>query len=180
MTASPKTDPSHVLETERLALRNWRADDAEAAFAIYGDPRVTALQSRRPYANVAEAHARIAEQRALIEQRGFGHWAMVERAGDMPLVGSCGFRAAPQGEPLEIGFTVAPSRWGRGYGVEIARACARHGIEHLGAPRIVALTRLENVPAQRVLERAGMRPNGETIDEAIVWKVYVLDGATRG
>jgi RimJ/RimL family protein N-acetyltransferase len=168
---------SFVLETRRLALRNWRVDDAEAAFAIYGDPRVTALQSHPPYARLAEAEARIAQQRALIDARGYGHWAMVERTGDCPLVGSCGFRANEGGTVLELGFTVAPSRWGHGYGAEIVEACARYGLARLGATRVVALSRPENLPAHRALERAGFRATGDTLVDGVVWRGYAFTSA---
>ena len=30
------------LHARRLTLRPWRLDDAEAAFAVYGDPRLPA------------------------------------------------------------------------------------------------------------------------------------------
>ncbi len=31
---------SDLLRTERLVIRDWREDDAEAALAVYGDPAV--------------------------------------------------------------------------------------------------------------------------------------------
>ena len=60
----------------------------------------------------------------------------------------------PTGD-VELGYTLARDRWGRGLGTEAASACLTAGLAHLGAARIVALD-VENAPSLRVAERIGM------------------------
>jgi len=57
----------------------------------------------------------------------------------------------------EIGYLVRSAYWGRGYGTHVARALIRVARERVGAARIVARTRIDNVASARVLEKAGMQ-----------------------
>jgi RimJ/RimL family protein N-acetyltransferase len=168
---------AYVLETSRLALRGWSLDDTSEALAIYGDPRVHRFLPQGAYERDTPDRVRAMLERSIatIASLGFGHWAVVERDGGA-LVGNCGFRPpVAECNELEIGFTLAPSRWGRGYAVEIVAATLRHGFERRGASRIVAMTSPANAPAQRVLERVGMRTTGEVTDEGFVWKAYAIE-----
>jgi RimJ/RimL family protein N-acetyltransferase len=57
---------------------------------------------------------------------------------------------------------VRRDRWGRGYASEALREVLRIGHEELGLERIVALAWPGNDASRRVMERAGMRPEGTT------------------
>jgi RimJ/RimL family protein N-acetyltransferase len=160
-----------VLRTARLALRTWTPSDAEAAFAVYGDPLVMLHTRAPPWPDVAAARARLAALALAIEERGFGHWAVVEEEGGA-LVGSAGFRPGFDAGELEVGFTIARSRWGRGYATEIAAATLRLGFERFGAPRVWALAAPGNGASRRVLEKIGMRFTRELEDEGARWAAY--------
>jgi RimJ/RimL family protein N-acetyltransferase len=164
-----------IVKTDRLALRPWKPDDAEAFFGIYGDPRVSQHLTMPPFPDLASARARLAAVMAMNAERGFGHWAMIEADGT--LVGSAGFRPVAASRDLEVGFTVAPSRWGRGYASEIAAACVLHGFSRLGAPRILSATAKANTPARRVMDKIGMRFLRTDHDEGVDWCVYVVERA---
>jgi len=87
--------------------------------------------------------------------------------------GSCGFRSGFEEKELEVGFTIAPSRWGRGYATEIAGAVVELGFEHFGAPRIWSLTSPANLPSLKVLEKIGMRYVKDLAEDGATWAVYV-------
>lgn len=57
----------------------------------------------------------------------------------------------------EIVFLLRKAFWGMGLAAEAARACLRYGFEQPRSALIVAMTRSENIAAQRVLERIGMK-----------------------
>jgi ribosomal-protein-alanine N-acetyltransferase len=172
------TDSALILETPRLTLRPFRLSDADAFFSIFGDPEVFRHTARsKTLADVEAARAWLAREAPLALARGFGHWALLERS-DGQLIGSCGLGAVPDSRDLELGFTIAPSRWGRGYASEIALACARHGLERLRAPRIVSLTSPTNLAAQRVLEKIGMRYLRDEWEDGALWLVYALEASS--
>jgi len=172
-------DSPLILETPRLTLRPFCLSDADAFFAIFGDPEVFRQTARsKTLADVEAARAWLAREAPLAVARGFGHWAVLERS-DGSLIGSCGLGAVPDSRDLELGFTIAPARWGRGYATEIAAACARHGLSRLRAPRVVSLTSPTNLAAQRVLEKIGMRYLRDEWEDGALWLVYALESSSE-
>lgn len=146
-------------------------DDADALFAIYGDPRVWSFLPRGPLADLEATRARLARMIETMATRGYGHWALVENEG-RALVGSCGFRPGFAEQELEVGFTIAPSRWGLGYATEIASATLTLGFERFAAARIWSLTSPSNLPSRKVLEKIGMRYVEDREDEGATWALY--------
>jgi RimJ/RimL family protein N-acetyltransferase len=142
------------IETERLLIRPFEEADVDAMAEIYGDPEVM----RHVYLGVLD-HARTAslveEYRRAQEERGFSTWAVIEKESGA-VVGDVGFGVhAPTGEP-ELGYTLAASVWGRGYGLEAARACVAAAFAHLPQPRLVAKVEPENERSLSHARRLGM------------------------
>ena len=72
-----------ILETDRLILRQWTPDDAEAAFAIFGDPEVARFlgATGEPHPDVAYTRERMERLAAHYPKwNGYGSWAAVEKA----------------------------------------------------------------------------------------------------
>jgi ribosomal-protein-alanine N-acetyltransferase len=146
----------YILETARLILRTWRSEDAEAAFAISGDPAVMRfLGTGLPDSSIADVAKRIERVRAHQERYGFGLWAMIEKTAKT-LVGVCGLKHLDDGPEIEVGYHLARSAWGHGYASEAAAACLRYGHQTLKIPRIAAVIHPDNVASQRVMGRIGM------------------------
>lgn len=152
-----------IVETERLLVRPWRLDDVEDAYAMYGDPEVTrTLPDTKQHTSIEESRAHLA---ALVAQTDpaspLGEWAVVEKESGQ-VVGGALLNHAPinGGNPVEIGYYFARSRWGRGYATEVARALVAHGLEHAGLDEILGVIVPGNVASGRVLEKAGMRHEG--------------------
>lgn len=142
------------LETARLHLRMFTLDDLDALACIFDDPRVTKhlgtgqAASREETANALHSFIRH------WQQHGFGRWAVVDKEHG-ELIGYGGLRSL-FGTP-EVTYLLAKSYWGRGLATEVARACLRYGFNELASERIVAITKLENVVSQRVLQKVGMK-----------------------
>jgi RimJ/RimL family protein N-acetyltransferase len=147
--------------TDRLLLRSFTADDFDAYATIVGDPEVSRyLGDGRPLGR-AEAWRQLAMIIGHWELRGFGLWAVEERA-TATLVGRIGC-FEPEGWPgLEIGYTLARSHWGRGFATEGAGAALRFAREELRAPRAISLIHPDNAASIRVAERLGATATGTT------------------
>lgn len=145
-----------ILETERLSVRTWTPGDAEEGFGIWSDEEVMRyVGTGQPSATIEETRAWIGRMTAHHELHGFGFWAVVEKDSGL-LVGSCGMGYQRDGGlPIEFGYTLARSRWGRGYATEAARACLRYAFETFHFPELVASVDSRNVASQRVLEKIG-------------------------
>jgi RimJ/RimL family protein N-acetyltransferase len=107
------------LTTDRLRVRPWRIEDAEAALAIYGIPDVTGWLTPATArigdlpAMRAVLHAWVEMQPNLLPPRG--RWA-IERIADQGVVGGLAIRLLPPYEvDLELSFQLRLEEWGKGY-----------------------------------------------------------------
>jgi RimJ/RimL family protein N-acetyltransferase len=153
------------LKTERLTLRPWRVEDAEAALPVYGESNVARWLS--PAMDpVADADAmRLVLQQWIGEDARLttpaGRWA-IEQTDEHRLVGGAVLLPLPpRGEDLEMGWQLHPDVWGRGYAVEAGRAVARWAFDE-GYDEILAVARPANTRAQATARRIGMEWVGET------------------
>jgi RimJ/RimL family protein N-acetyltransferase len=145
-----------ILQTERLIIRTWSANDAEAGFLIWSDPEVMRyVGTGQPNATLEETAAWIQRMSAHQDLHGFGFWAVEEKKSGR-LIGSCGMGYQRDGGlPIEFGYTLARSHWGKGLATEAATACLRYAFESLGLPELLASVDARNTASQRVLEKIG-------------------------
>lgn len=147
-----------MIETGRLILREWRADDIAPFHAICSDPAVMATLG--PLMTLDETAARIARCQA--EQAEYGHcfWAL-ERREDARLIGWCGLilgSVGPvEGKP-ELGWRLASDCWGHGYASEAARGTVNWAFANLPYETLWAITTVKNARSRTVMERLGMTP----------------------
>jgi [ribosomal protein S5]-alanine N-acetyltransferase len=154
--------PTLPVETDRLRLRSLEPDDAERLFEIYGDAETMRHVGRtgRPMVDLAAAERAVETLRGNEAAHGFSLWALDEREGN-PLVGVAGLAMVEGvGPDVEAAYILRRDRWGRGYATEALRAVLAIGHEQLGLERVVALAYVENHASRRVMEKAGMQPDG--------------------
>jgi ribosomal-protein-alanine N-acetyltransferase len=144
------------LTTARLRLRPFGPADLDAAHAVYADPEVMRWVGHGAHRMPAETRSALRGYADALAKRGYGFVAVVERAsGD--LIGDAGLHPlGGRGPDIELGYTLARSAWGRGYGTEIARALAEHAFDALGAERVFAQVEPANRASRHVLEKLGM------------------------
>lgn len=156
-TADPVAVPT--IETSRLRLRGWRAEDAKAYERIMGHPDVMRALLRGPDSG-GEAVRRLHRQ---WQEQGFGHWAVEERAS-RTLIGRLGLSHhsdwRPDPDNLEVGWTLDPALWRRGLATEGGTAALTYGFEALGAARIISITLPENRASRGVMEKLGLTLRG--------------------
>lgn len=163
MGEADRRDPrGPVIRCERLWLRRWRDEDLAPFAALNADPEV--MEYFPAALSRADSDAGAARIRAAMEELGFGLWA-VEVKGGEPFIGFVGLSVpgfeAPFTPCVEIGWRLARSTWGRGYATEAARAALLAGFERFSLNEIVSFTSVGNRRSRAVMERIGMREEGE-------------------
>ncbi|HET6934521.1 MAG TPA: GNAT family N-acetyltransferase [Candidatus Angelobacter sp.] len=155
-----------ILETERLVLREFKPEDTDALLAVLGD-HVAMQYYPAPFSR-AEVADWISRNKARYSDAGFGLWAMLLK-GSGELIGDCGIYARDvDGDfEFELGWHVRRDLWRQGYATEAARSCLAHALWKLGAERVIALVRPENISSCRVAEKIGM-----ACDRVIFWRGY--------
>src|ERR1051325_1443108 len=155
-----------ILETERLLLREFVFTDMDALTAVLGDP-VAMQYYPVPFDRVG-IEDWIRRNKARYFDPGFGLWAMLLKES-AELIGDCGcFLRELLGEiEFELGWHVRRDLWGKGYATEAAQRCIEYAFSSLGAERLIALIRPENVNSCRVAEK-----NGMSCERTIFWRGY--------
>ncbi|MCC3653131.1 GNAT family N-acetyltransferase [Streptomyces sp. S07_1.15] len=164
------------IETERLVLRRWRAEDLAPMAAVNSDPEVMRWirdGSVRTGRQTAEA---IAGWEREWDAEGYGLFA-VELRETGELAGFTGLsvpRFLPEVLPaVEIGWRLGRSFWGRGLATEAARAALRFGRAHPGLPRIVSVVQTGNRASERIVHKLGMSLERETVSPSCGRRVRV-------
>lgn len=147
------------LETERLLLRRFTADDAPLLVELDSDPEVMLrITGGRPTPREEiESEVLPAFLRHYERWPGYGFFAAVEKVSGQ-FVGWFHLRPAPgsgEDEP-ELGYRLRRAAWGKGYATEGSRALIDAAFTELGARRVVAETMAVHTASRRVMQRCGM------------------------
>ena len=145
-----------TLETRRLLLRPWRAEDAESCYQYASDPEIGPRAGWLPHKSVAESREII---RDILSAEG--SFAVCIREQGDTAVGCVGWRptdALPgSGEP-EIGYWIGRPFWGQGYIPEAAARLLHHLFAGEGRARVWCGHFAENANSRRVIAKLGFRP----------------------
>jgi RimJ/RimL family protein N-acetyltransferase len=162
------------LRTERLVLRGWRDDDLDAWEPIAAAPEVYTALGRTERPGPGDAWREMAFWAGHWELKGFGHWLLEERESGR-IVGRAGLLRPPGWPDLEVGWTVAPEHWGKGYAPEAGRAACEWAHDVLGARHVVSLIEPRNANSIRVAEKLGETAEGTFQHRGFDLRVYGAD-----
>ncbi|MFC5547149.1 GNAT family N-acetyltransferase [Massilia aerilata] len=145
------------METERLLLRPFTLDDAEAWLPLISLPEIIRHTGDAPATSVEQARE-ILRTRPLRDYavHGYGRLAVIEKASGR-LAGFSGLKYVEELGAADIGYRFLPDCWGKGYATESARPLMEHGRRVLGLARIVGTVHPDNPASSRVLEKLGLR-----------------------
>jgi RimJ/RimL family protein N-acetyltransferase len=165
------------LETPRLVLRAFSPSDVEPYVLMMADPEVTRfLGDGRPLERW-EAWRQLATFIGHWELRGFGLWAVEERATGQ-FIGRIGC-FEPEGWPgCEIGYALARETWGQGFAREGATAALAFARRVLKRETIISLIRPANVASIAVAEHLGAMQTGsvELLGDTSAVYTYPVSG----
>ena len=165
------------LRTERLFLRQFRPDDAEALAEIYAQP---GYLTHMPPLDLEGTRAQLERFARMWADDGHSQWAAEELESGR-LIGRIGilrhhdWPLEPH-DPPEVGWVLHHDWWGRGLATEGGVASLECWREHLpDEPRLYSFTTPENVRSRAVMERLGLTLRGRTVWRGfdIVW--YAID-----
>lgn len=158
--------PDWPLETSRLTLRPFVADDFEAMHAMQSDADV----ARYLYGDVKseeETRDHLEKKIAGSSWTAEGDWlsaAVVERASGTT-VGDVALQwVSERDRTAEIGFIFDPHQQGKGFATEAAGALVDWAFTSAGFHRVIGRTEARNTASARVLEKLGMRLEAHLVE----------------
>lgn len=150
MTGAPLPDR---LDTARLTLRPFRAEDVERFVPLIGDWEVARWLARVPHPyGLEDGRAWVALAARNRAERASLDLLAIRRDANQP-VGGIGVILADG----EVGYWLGQPHQGIGYGTEMLRAVVPAAFA-LGLPRLWARIAPDNHRSRRVLEKAGFTP----------------------
>lgn len=144
-----------LLETDRLVLSGWRADQIDDLYRLHGDPTVARYLTEHgnPWTK-DEMDGALAHWMMLFERQKMGK-LRVTRKSDGVLVGRCGFGIEGVEEIPEIGYSLYPEFWGNGYAYEAASGLRDWYWRETDRPFFIGMADVRNEPSLKVLRKIG-------------------------
>lgn len=168
-------EPQPRLTTPDLLLRALVPGDAAAVVRICCDRRVAAFTRTIPHPYSHEdAEAFIGRVTAGWEAGTGAVFAICERwAGGVESdpIGTVGVMIDAIDVRGEIGYTLAPESWGKGYATQAAAAFCGWCFDSLGLRKLTAHHMAHNGASARVLQKLGFRHEGLLRAQAFKWGV---------
>ena len=143
-----------ALATVRLLLRPFQASDIGTYAAMCADPEVMRYVGDRGPLSQEDAWRQLAMLVGHWQLRGFGMWAVEERATGA-FLGRVGLHY-PDGWPgREVAWALSRAYWGRGFAFEAATAALEHAFMTLDWPRAISLIDPRNARSISLARRLG-------------------------
>lgn len=145
-------------ETERLKFRLLTQDDFNDWLPLFQEPRVaeflgmdTSLSPRQ--------HCEEWFKKSLgrYETETGGMNVLVDKVSEK-MVGQCGLLIQDiEGEQfMEIGYSILPEYWGKGYASEAAIKCKEFAFKNNFTDAIISMVHVDNIGSETVAKRNGM------------------------
>lgn len=143
-----------TLWTERMILRRYRPDDADALYRYLGtDPAMYQYSGWNPYETLEMAQETV---RGFIGGYSDEHvYSWIMDIDDV-IVGTIGAYDYKD-DHIEVGFSVVRGWQGRGLATAALKKVLEYLTENEGIPCVTAWCAAENAGSQKVLEKAGMK-----------------------
>jgi [ribosomal protein S5]-alanine N-acetyltransferase len=150
-----------TLTTERLTLRAFAEEDADALFAHAKNPNVTRFTLWDAHKDIDDTLMFIHDYAMIRYREGTAEPYAITISPDPRPVGACGcFWAAKLNHTMELGYWLAEPFWGKGYVVEACRKVLAHTFAEYRPERIQARVISGNDASARVLTKLDFRDEG--------------------
>jgi RimJ/RimL family protein N-acetyltransferase len=163
-----------LIQTDRLRLRPMTVRDVDQLLALHAHPDVSRFAGAPDRQQALEW---LRDDERQWAEPGHGRLAVFELHAHH-FLGRVGLKYWPQFDETEVGWTLRPEAWGRGYATEAARACVDRGFREFDFEYLTAMIRPDNVRSVGVAERLGMTPLREDVVHDTPVIVHAVDRET--
>ena len=148
-----KKIPATIAETARCFLCEMTAEDMDALYEILTDEKTAKYLPAKTGSREEELQKLISYVSCVYSFFEYGYWGIYSKqTGE--LIGRAGFK---EGEyPLEAGYVIKRSEWGKGYATEVLTELIRYAKDELDCTEIVVNIDERNTASLRVAEKCGV------------------------
>ncbi|GHV71760.1 acetyltransferase [Spirochaetia bacterium] len=158
-----------IMETDRTYLREMVENDFDELCTILQD--IDVMYAYEHSFTKEEVYDWLNKNIERYNKNGQGLWAVIHKETNI-FLGQCGLtiQKINEKEYLEIGYLFKKEYWHKGYATETALACKEYAFDKLKSRNVYSIIRTNNIPSQKVAERAGMK-----IMDTIIKHYYNID-----
>ena len=147
------------IETNRLILRRFEADDAKLIFELDSNPLVHRYLGNKPIKTMKEAEAVVELIPSQYQKFGIGRWAMIEKS-TRNFIGWNGLKFVTEringrSNYYDLGYRLVPDYWGKGFATEGALVSVSYAKEELKLHELYAAAHVDNVASNRIIQKLG-------------------------
>jgi ribosomal-protein-alanine N-acetyltransferase len=150
-----------IIETPRLILRQYHAEDVISLHVIFSDPE-TMTYYPAPF-NIQQTKDWIKTNLDRYVNDGYGLWAVCLKE-TKNVIGDCGLvkQTVDGRTEVEIGYHINKIYWSNGFASEAAKACKEYGFDKLGLHRLISIIDPQNISSICVAEKIGFTKEKES------------------
>lgn len=150
-----------TLKTERLLLRRFTLDDAEAMYRNWAsDPEVTKYLTWQPHTSIDVTLQQIDSLISKYEEPNFYQWAIVPKDLGEPIGGINIVRSNMDTGSVTIAYRIGKAWWRKGYTSEAFATVIKFLFEEVCVNRIEATHLQENPNSGKVMAKCGLKYEG--------------------
>ncbi|MDO4913449.1 MAG: GNAT family N-acetyltransferase [Bifidobacteriaceae bacterium] len=150
------------LTTQRLLLRKWEKEDAQALYSLASNPKIGQGAGWQPHKNIEESQ-QIIEHVLKPSQ----HCYAITLQEIQEIIGCIELRLACKeayeflnnydaNQVFEIGYWLGEPYWGKGYMKEACQSLISYAFNYCQAQAVIALHNISNMRSQYVMQSLGM------------------------
>ena len=153
---------TQTLETERLILRPFREDDAQAMYDNWAsDPEVTKYLTWPVHTSAEASRGLLRDWESRYAEPDYYNWTITLKAqGDMPIGSIAVVHKDDSTEMVHIGYCIGKAWWKQGIMSEALAALIRFFFEEVGINRIESRHDPRNPGSGKVMLKCGMQYEG--------------------
>lgn len=150
---------TQTLETERLILRRFSADDAAAMFTNYAnDDEVTKFMRFATHTSVEVSKNYLLSCEENYKKLNYYHWAIQTKEGEC--IGSLSAFVDDFDFKADLGYCIGRAYWNKGYTSEAVSAVIEFLFDEVGLNKVEAYHSVNNPASGKVMQKAGMVKEG--------------------
>jgi ribosomal-protein-alanine N-acetyltransferase len=142
------------IPTTRFNIRLFKPEEEPVYLSLFDDERVMLHLPKRSREELIEVFRYYIEE---VKDDIIGRWGIFNKA-DNDFAGLCLLRPFDDGSnSVELGYVLSHKYWGKGVASEMAAALLAQAYKVKPQAQFVAVTTMDNIPSQKVLEKVGMK-----------------------
>lgn len=150
-----------TLETERLILRRYVPEDAEAMFRNWvNDPEVTRFLTWQPHGSIDLTRKISLSDISKYEALSHYQWAVVLKSLNEPIGGINVIKIDETCKCFEMAYRIGKAWWHQGFASEALSSVIKFLFEQVGANRITAAYDTRNPNSGAVMRKCGLSYEG--------------------